>query len=372
MSDNNKIMDQLDAEIRSCFPASEYAQEHIEEIIEKAYQNCVKKVYTTRGYDLGIACPSLVNHRVIGGHKKGRIIKSIPEKDAYCEIGYDNNNQPLYFKSVNEFRSEDTYFFFEYDNAFWAMEMESVYKNKRTRFVRSSKIKKYYYDEKGRIRFYAEMECYGYALANIYAYPDDETKPIICHFYRYVTHLEKEPVPDKERWNGTLFYACLYEITPDLKTITEYNQNADGEYRFSRQISSGGKKSSKPKAAADSYDRFAEWLDSELEKDIPVSGGVYFDLFSPTEDGFGIYFCIAATFDINDDDWACEPAYCSDHMHMVVTNGQLEWENAQNTAIKLIEKYLRKGKYQNLLKEYDGIGTSFSDGDIAYLYVRKK
>ena len=372
MSDNNKIMDRLDGEIRSCFPASEYAREHLEEIIETAYQNCVRKVYTTRGDGLGIACPSLVNHRVIGGHKKGRVLKDIPEKAAYCEIGYGCDDKPLYFKSVNEFRMEFTYFFFEFGGAFWAMELEMAAKGELHRSVPSHKLKKFYYDEKDRIQFYAEMDTYGFAIANLYEYPEDAAKPIICHFYYYVTHLEKAPDPAKERWDGTQFYEHLYEITPDLKTITEYNKNADGEYVFSRQITSGGKKSSKPKAAADSYQKFAEWLDAELEQEIPETGGIYFDLFSPTEDGFGMYFNVAETFDPDDDDWACEPAYCSDTMHMVTTNGELEWDAALAAAVRLIRKYLREGKYKSVLRNYDGIGTAFSDGDIAYVYVRKK
>ena len=372
MPDKNNIMDRLDAEIRSCFPASEYAQEHIGEIIETAYQNCVRKVYTTRADELGIACPSLVNHRVIGGKKRGRILKTPPDNAAYCEIGYDCDEKPLYFKSVNEFRTEFTYFFFEYGGAVWAMEMEMLAKGELYRSIPSHKLKKFYYDEKRRIKFYAEMATYGFAIANMYEYPDDETKPIICHFYYYVTHLEKVPDPTKARWDKTQFYEHLYEITPDLKTITEYNKNADGEYIISRQITSGGKKSTKPKAAADSFEKFAEWLDSELEKEIPENSGIYFDLFSPTEDGFGIYFCITETFAPDDDDWACEPAYCSEKMHMVVTNGEMEWENALSTAVKLIKKYLREGKYKSILRKYDGIGTSFSDGDIEYIYAKKK
>ena len=372
MSDKNKIMDQLDEEIRSCFPAITYAQEHVEEIIAAAYQDCVRKVFTTRGSDLGIACPSLVNHRVIGGHKKGRILKSIPEKDAYCEIGYDSDQKPLYFKSVNEYRSEDTYFFFVFDNAIWAMEMESIYKNEVHRRVMPHRMKKSVYDEKGRILFYAEIESYGFALANLYEYPADATEPIICHFYYYVTHLEKEPDPAKERWDNTQFYEHLYVISPDLKVITEYNIHADGACVFSRQITSGVKKAGKLKAAADSYQKFAEWLDAELENEIPVSGGVYFDLFSPAEDGFGIYFNITETFDPDDDDWACEPAYCSDKMHMISTNGALEWEDALSTSVRLIRKYMREGKYKSNLRQYDGIGTAFSDGDIAYVYVKKK
>ena len=103
------------------------------------------------------------------------------------------------------------------------MEMEMLAKGELYISIPSHKLKKFYYDEKRRIKIYAEMATYGFAIANMYEYPDDETKPIICHFYYYVTHLEKVPDPTKSRWDKTQFYEHLYEIALDLKTITEYN-----------------------------------------------------------------------------------------------------------------------------------------------------
>ncbi|MBQ8966899.1 hypothetical protein [Ruminococcus sp.] len=369
MTDEEKVMDMLDSEIRSCYPLLGYAEEHLDEIIDGAYGGAVRKAYTTRASDLGIVCPSLILHRVVGGAKRGRVLKSVPEKGAYCEIGYDAADRPLYFKMVNQFGSEETYFFVEYEGACWAVDLEAVYKGDVSRRISSFKMKKFRRDEKGRILFYAEMEPFGFAHGEVYEYPDDEGADMICHSYYYVTHTDREPIPSRPRWEGTRFSEKLYGITADLKVINEYSRNAEGEFVFSRQLVSGGKKSAK---AAESFEKFSRWLDSELEKDIPDEGGVYFDLFPPAEDGFGIYFCVTEGFDKDDDDWACGTVYRSEKMHMMPASGALEDEAALGTAVKLIKKYLREGVHKDVLRRYGGIGTAFADGDIEYIYVRKK
>ena len=374
MIDNTALYDQLDKEILSCIPAVRYAEEHIESIISSAYQNCVRKVYTTDAYELGIACPSLVNHRVTGGLKRGRVIKQIPENDSYSEIGYGSDGKPLYFKDINTFGTEINEFFFDYDGYTWVMRMELCGMGKITREVSTYNIKKYRYDEKGRIHFYAEMNesftgpdelKHGSIIANVYEYPENAEEPVLCHYYYYVMDIFK-------RHEHPRFFENLYEISPDLKIITEYSKKENGELVFSRQISSGRKRSSKPRIESDSFNKFSQWLDSELEREIPDKGGIYFDLFEPTEDGFGIFFCITEAFTSDDDEWACDVSYSSEQMLMVKTNGQFEWEDALNTAVKLIKKYLTTGKRKDILRKYDGIGTGFSDGDVEYIYVKKQ
>lgn len=369
MSENKELFEWFDSEISSCKPAIKYAEENLELIITSAYQNSTRKVHTTHGYELGIACPSLINHRVIGGHKKGRIIKKIPKDATYCEIGYDAEDKPLYFKEINEFGTESTNFFFDYQGYIWVMDMELYAKGELYRCVSEHGIKKYRYDEQGRIQFYAEVYPYGSLDANVYQYPDDPEQPIICHYYRYG---QVDPMDIFGR-SEPRFYEALYEITPDLKIITEYLRR-DGEFVFSRQISSGGKKSSKPKAVPDAFEKFSEWLDSELEKDIPDGGGIYFDLFSPTEDGFGVYFCVTKDFDADDedDDWACGIIYSSDNMCMINTNGLMELENARKVSVKFIKKYIVSGKHMDIIKKYDGVGTGFSEGGIEYISINEK
>ncbi len=46
----------------------------------------------------------------------------------------------------------------------------------------------------------------------------------------------------------------------------------------------------------------------------------------------------------------------------------MEWEEAQFTAEKFVEKYLSEGKYRETLKTLHGVGVGFTDGDITILY----
>ena len=383
--ENKEIINRLNQEILDCIPAFDYAKEHAEEIVETAYKNTVRKVYTTNGDDLGIASPDIINHRVIGGSKKGKVIKSVPEGKSYCEIGYDADDKPLYYKHINTFGREDTEFIFEYDGNFYALTLEDCFDGKRSVGYKAfSKPIKYRFDELGRIAFYAieisvpkggdyqpkvsmfgDLSNFAHIIANYYEYPDSDVDSITCHHYYYVTHMSRDGKVDE---NAKIqFSENYYEISPDQKTITEYRKQKDGELVFSRKIESGRKKTSKSSVFEDNYKKFEEWLDSQLEKDIPSEGGVYFDLFGPNEDGFGIYLDITEDFTPDDDDWACNVIYNSENMFMVNPSEEIEYDKATKEAAKLIKKYLKEGKNKDTLKKYKGIGTAFPDSDILYI-----
>ena len=331
MIENKEIMQWLNKEIIDCIPAADYANKLAEEIIEHAYQNTVQKVYTTFANELGLASPDLINHRVIGGAKRGLF--------------------------------EDTYY---------AMNLERIYSGKVTRTLEMfPRIIKFRYDEKGRIAYYAHQISIPVGglgasiIANEYKYPSSEAEHITCHRYYYVTNISQ----DGKVIEGSRIQLSdtFYEISSDYKTITEYKQQKDGEFVFSRKIESASKKSAKSSVLDDNYRKFEAWLDSQLEMDIPTEGGVYFDLFGPNEDGFGIYFDITEDFTPNDDDWACYVVYASENMFMVNTNDEMEYDKATKEVAKLIKKYLKEGKNKAKLKKYKGIGTAFPGADIVYI-----
>ena len=91
--------------------------------LHEAEDHAARKVITTLGYDLGIACPSPLRHIVVGGNKKGKVIGNIPEKDNYQIISYDKDGAPIAFRSGNKFGIKDAYFFFSYNGYTWAAEM---------------------------------------------------------------------------------------------------------------------------------------------------------------------------------------------------------------------------------------------------------
>lgn len=342
--------------------AINYAEEHFNDFIT-ARTNAAKKVYTTRGYELGIACPSLVKHRVVGGHKRGRIMKRTPDEgENYCIIGYDTDDKPLFFTSVNSFGTAETNFFFELKGYIWAMELhecDDPYYNGKHCY---GDIYKFRYDSKGRIEYYAVISPSS-VISEKYEYSDDSD--IICHFYYYVPNRTGCYRNIPAGFENSPMTENLYEISPDLKRIREYDKMGD-EYVFSREIVSSAKKSKNPKPADDSFDKFSVWLDNVLSGDIPEKGGIYFDLCEPFEDGFSFAFEICEIFDKEDDDWACSPVYSTD-FYMINTNGQLEWEKALKHTAAFIRKYLCVGEKKNILKKYQGIGVGFSDSDITYI-----
>ena len=358
---------EFDEEIKSREKAIKYAEEHAYELIS-ARDKCEKNIYSTKGYGLGVACPDLINHRVIGGHKRGRIIKSIDGLDDYSTIGFDKDGKLIHYTHINSFGTEEAYFAFEFEGFTWAVPLCTDKSNVYFGKFGILDVIKFKYDEKGRILSYASISK-GSLSMNKYEYPDNEFEPIICHMYYYVEGLNQSSKDIPAGYAHSPMSEYRYELSPDLKVIREFCKRGD-DFVFSREICSKGKKSAKPKIASDSFEKMCAWLDGELEKELPCEGGVYFDIFSASEDGFGISLCITEDFDPDNDDWACYVKYDT-NMHMVSTNGEMEWEDVLKSVVRLLKKYLREGKNRARLKNYKGIGTAYSDSDIEYLYTKK-
>ena len=100
MTDRKEIGKWLNKEILNCMSAMEYAGEHLDEIVEAAHNETVKVIYTTNADKLGVACPDLIAHRVVGGSKKGRGLKEIPKDTSYCEFGYDEKGKVMLIDEI--------------------------------------------------------------------------------------------------------------------------------------------------------------------------------------------------------------------------------------------------------------------------------
>ena len=72
-------------------------------------------------------------------------------------------------------------------------------------------------------------------------------------------------------------------------------------------------------------------------------------------------------FDENDEDWACGDGIYASHcgeetlLYFDVKGG---WEVCLEKVKELVENYIEKGKYGQLLKKAQAVGYGFSDGDI--------
>ena len=182
---NDNLFAEFDKELDTA-DAIRYAEEHFQDFIS-VQDNAYKTVYTTYGNWLGIASPSLVDYRVIGGHKRGRLLKKpVKEGDRYNKIVYGEDGRPVSVTHVNEFGTQNTYFFFDFGNFTWAIELnESDNPNYNGKHLYGN-IFKYSYDSFGHITYLAEISPGSIRLER-YEYLDDAS--IVCHMYYYVPNL---------------------------------------------------------------------------------------------------------------------------------------------------------------------------------------
>lgn len=120
------------------------------------------------------------------------------------------------------------------------------------------------------------------------------------------------------------------------------------------------------------YKDFSSWLDNAMNGGISKeSAAAYFCLYEEHgEHLWAVQFICTECFDPDDDDWACEEVFTTGE-DLFRWDTDLEWEDAQITAEKLVEKYLSEGKYSETLKALHGVGVGFTDGDITISYQNK-
>ena len=85
---------------------------------------------------------------------------------------------------------------------------------------------------------------------------------------------------------------------------------------------------------------------------------------------FGLQFVATSSFDLNDDDWACDEIFSSNENLYYFTN-ENGWEQTLKEVEKNVKVYLEKGNCSSVLKKYDGIGLGFVDGDLLILYSKE-
>jgi hypothetical protein len=117
---------------------------------------------------------------------------------------------------------------------------------------------------------------------------------------------------------------------------------------------------------------FNAWADRILTQPLSSSVVAYnFNLYEHADE-FAIQLVGTRSFDLRDEDWACDEIYSSGEdlfclPHKVVGN---RWEKGLEAAKSLVENYLCHGTKAGVLKASSGVGVGFVDGDIEFAYVR--
>ena len=202
--------------------AIQYAEDHFQEFLQ-ARDNPDKVVYTSFANWLGMASPSLVNYRVIGGHNRGHILKKKPEKQGarYNMIVYGEDGRPISIIHVNEFGKHESYFSFDLDGYRWAMELhesDNPYYNGKHRY---GDVFKWQYDSQGRIAYLAEISPGHSSMTEKYEYLEDGS--CICHMYYYVPGRSSSSKDIPAGFKGSPMDEYRYEISPeeDIKELSK-------------------------------------------------------------------------------------------------------------------------------------------------------
>ena len=120
------------------------------------------------------------------------------------------------------------------------------------------------------------------------------------------------------------------------------------------------------------YEKFSTWINEILKNPLPENvKGINFNLYEEEQQNtFGLQFVATSSFDLNDDDWACDEIFSSNENLYYFTN-ENGWEQTLKEVEKNVKVYLEKGNCSSVLKKYDGIGLGFVDGDLLILYSKE-
>ena len=121
------------------------------------------------------------------------------------------------------------------------------------------------------------------------------------------------------------------------------------------------------------YNKVSEWIDGVLSDGVPDEAVAFcFNLYENDEYYWSMELIGAGRFDPDDQDWACDEVTDFNSRESLFTfQAECEWDEALQTMIDILKKYLNDGKFADLLKSREGVGVGFVDGDIEIIYISK-
>lgn len=117
-------------------------------------------------------------------------------------------------------------------------------------------------------------------------------------------------------------------------------------------------------------DKVYNWIDEILEKKIPKKTvALNFNLYDDSGDNWSIELVATASFDLNDEDWACDEIFdFGTRKKPLKWKQKAKWQEISTQIIAIITEYLSDGKHSNVLKEYSGVGVGFVDGNVSIVH----
>lgn len=155
-----------------------YVQEHFDEL-KSASDDSDNIKYSTKVSGIGCFSPSLINHLIHSGYKKGRILKNKPDSQNYTEFTLNNNGNPLRMREINRFGCDLTVYFYSDVEYTYSVPLFRDTKNDYGKNVFAYKC------NNGRVIEYVEIEDCSVYL-ELYTYPDNNNDIVICEMFEYL------------------------------------------------------------------------------------------------------------------------------------------------------------------------------------------
>jgi shikimate kinase len=121
----------------------------------------------------------------------------------------------------------------------------------------------------------------------------------------------------------------------------------------------------------DLYDDFAAWADGVLAGAIPAEVVAFGVNLYEGNDTFDVGITGAASFDVDDEEWACNPIYVPDDLFGIPRELVAdEWEAALDLVLEWTRRYLRQDTAgAKILRAGRGVGVGFVDGDLHVVWL---
>lgn len=117
------------------------------------------------------------------------------------------------------------------------------------------------------------------------------------------------------------------------------------------------------------YNNLSKWIDEVIENITDEVIAVNFNLYEGDDESYHIQIVGTDEFDDEDEDWVCEEVFSTEeNIFMIDRTTEIEeWKDGQVYITKMVRRYLEEGKYKDKLRELEGVGIGFVDGDIEIL-----
>lgn len=111
---------------------------------------------------------------------------------------------------------------------------------------------------------------------------------------------------------------------------------------------------------------FSKWIDKHLNN-LPYNAvAINFNIYEGEQNTYDIQLIATDMFDEEDEDWACEEIFSTkeDLFSILINEDIKHWEDGLLYIKNMIEECLKCSNHIDCLKNMQGIGIGFVDGDI--------